>query len=45
MTAKNLNCTISGNFTYDFMKMEIDGEAYVNITDLIFDMEVNLTTQ
>lgn len=44
MNAKNLNCTITGNFTYRFMKMDIEGQAYVNITDLVFDMEVNLTT-
>jgi hypothetical protein len=45
MIARNMSTQVQGNFTYDFFLMEIDGTAYVNITDMVFDIEVNLTTQ
>jgi hypothetical protein len=36
---------MEGDFVYKFFMMDITGKAYVNMSDMSFDLEVNLTTQ
>jgi hypothetical protein len=35
---------LQGDFTYRFLLLDIDGVAYVNVTDLELDMEIALKT-
>jgi hypothetical protein len=40
----NITAQLRGDFTYKFVFMDITGVAYVDITDMGFDLETNLTT-
>jgi hypothetical protein len=42
---KKLFSEIHGDFTYRLLFIDIDGEAYVNVTDLEFIIEVQMDQQ
>ncbi len=44
-TAKKLFTEMHGDFSYKFALIDIDGEAFVNVTDLDFQIEVQMDQQ
>jgi len=45
MNVTKLFAQLEGDFVYRLFMMDVTGRAYVNMSDMSFDVEVNLTTQ